>query len=387
MEPTQQALIEAVHRSPMQCVLALTGGGAGAAAMLLEVPGASRTLLEVVVPYHEQALTEFLGRRPEQFCSPATSREMAIRAHGRAQWLAPGTQVAGVGCAATLATDRPKRGEHRFHIAVHDGVTTTISSLTLTKGARDRAGEEGILDVILLNTLAAAFGIPERVKPALLPGESVEVVTQPATDVLSAFLRGETPVVCIGVDGQLQGNHPVSAVLIPGAFNPLHKGHLTLAKAAQEQVGGSWAFEISVANVDKLPLTPEEIRRRLGQFTWKAPLWLTRAPTFRDKAVLFPGVLFAVGVDTAARIVAPRYYGENAAAMIEALETIQAQGCRFLVVGRLDTEGRFIQLRDLAIPPAFQDLFQALPEEMFRVDISSTQLRGGAVDRGSSIED
>jgi nicotinamide mononucleotide (NMN) deamidase PncC len=380
MEPTQQALIEALHKSPGHCVLALTGGGAGAAAMLLEVPGASRTVLEVVVPYHEQALTEFLGRRPEQFCSAATSREMAVRAHARAQWLAPGVRVAGVACTATLATDRPKRGEHRFHIAVHDGLTTTISSLTLTKGARDRAGEEGILDVILLNALAAVIGIPERVKPALLPEESVEVVTHPATDALSAFLRGEAPVICIGVDGQVQVNHPLPTVLIPGAFNPLHKGHLTLAAAAREQVGGSWAFELSVTNVDKPSLAPEEIRRRQGQFTWKAPLWLTRAPTFREKAALFPGVLFAVGVDTAARIVAPRYYGDNEAAMIEALETIRAQGCRFLIGGRLDTEGRFIQLRDLAIPPAFQDLFQALPEESFRVDISSTQLRVRASD-------
>jgi hypothetical protein len=386
MEPTFQALIEALHRSPGQCVLALTGGGAGAAAALLGVPGASRTVLEVVVPYHEQALSEFLGRRPEQFCSAATSREMAVRGHGRAQWLAPGARVAGVGCTATLATDRPKRGEHRFHLAIEDGVTTTVFSLTLAKGARNRAGEEAVLDAVLLNALAAAFDISERLPLALLPEEALEVVTHPGSGALSAFLRGDVSVVCLGVDGQADVNHPLPALLIPGAFNPLHEGHRALARAAQKEAGGSWAFELSVANVDKPPLTNEEIRRRLGQFTWHAPLWLTRAPTFTEKANLFPGVFFVVGVDTAARIVAPRYYGDSEAAMVRALDNIRARGCRFLVGGRVDTEGRFIQLSDLTLPPAYRDLFLALPEEMFRVDISSTQLRSGAPDRGSRIE-
>src|SRR5262249_56627326 len=80
-EPCRR-LIEALHQSPVRCVLALAGGGAGAASRLLGVPGASRTVLEVVVPYHDRALTEFLGFRPEQFCSAATSRDMAHRAAG-----------------------------------------------------------------------------------------------------------------------------------------------------------------------------------------------------------------------------------------------------------------------------------------------------------------
>jgi hypothetical protein len=53
-------------------VLALAGGGATAAAQFLAVPGASRTILEVVVPFDETALAEFLGWRPEQFCSAET---------------------------------------------------------------------------------------------------------------------------------------------------------------------------------------------------------------------------------------------------------------------------------------------------------------------------
>src|SRR5437868_3232769 len=112
MDPSTRALIEALHReAPYRYVLALTGGGAAAAAQLLNVPGGSRTLLEVVIPYGENALAEFLGRTPEQFCSPATGLALARRALERARSLAPGQEVAGVGCTASLATDRPKKGD------------------------------------------------------------------------------------------------------------------------------------------------------------------------------------------------------------------------------------------------------------------------------------
>src|SRR5437762_311819 len=116
MDPATHHLIEALHQAPYKCVLAVTGGGTQAAALLLNVPGGSRTILEIVVPYHERSLDDFLGHTPDQSCSEGTSREMARRAFERARWLTPGEAVIGVGCTASLATDRPKRGDHRFHL-------------------------------------------------------------------------------------------------------------------------------------------------------------------------------------------------------------------------------------------------------------------------------
>src|SRR5262245_33309035 len=145
MEPAARRLIEAMHQGPTRYVLALTGGGASAVGLLLSVPGGSRTVLEVSVPYDERALADFLGRRPEQSCSLATSGDMAARALARARWLETGEAVAGVGCTASLATDRPKRGDHRFHISVQRSGEGAGYSLTLSKGARDREGEEAIV--------------------------------------------------------------------------------------------------------------------------------------------------------------------------------------------------------------------------------------------------
>ena len=376
MAPDVHGLVALLHqRAPCQYVLALTGGGTGAAAWLLSVPGGSRSLLEVVVPYGEEALCEYLGRRPASFCSAETGRAMAARARARARWLAPGAPVAGVGCTASLRSDRPKRGDHRFHLCVDAGDRAVAVSLTLAKEARDRAGEEEVLDRVLLNALAEAFGLAERVEVPLLTGE--QIVTEPAAapDALAAFLAGATSALCVEADGWVREGGPRPKLLLPGSFNPLHEGHCGLAAVAASHVGAAPAYELTVVNADKPPLAAEEVRRRLAQFAWRAPVWLTRAPTFAEKADLFPGAAFVVGADTAARIVQPRFYGDSAERMAEALGAFRARGCRFLVAGRVDAQWRFVGLEQIDVPPAFRDLFTAIPESAFRLDVSSTQLR------------
>jgi hypothetical protein len=395
MDPETRCLIEAIHRSRGKCVLALTGGGTGAAAWLLRVPGGSRTVLEVVVPYHEQALLAFLGRPPEQFCSAATSRAMAARAYERAAWLAPGEDVLGLGCTASLATDRPKRGDHRFHLTSHSAQRITTYSLILRKGERGREAEEAVLDSALLNALAEAYELADRVPVPLLAGESMQVESLPSADLASALLRGELPAFCAELDGRLSGmgggtlqTGPTVArpgALLPGAFNPAHEGHWRLAEVASRILGTTVALELSATNVDKPALTVAEIRRRLQQFTWRMPVWVTRAPTFAEKASLFPGVVFVVGADTAERIVAARYYGDSEARMIAALEHIRRQGCRFLVAGREARAGKQVCLEDLALPEAYRDLFSGISKADFHVPISSTLLRNQGEQAGQGI--
>jgi len=378
MDAATRSLIEALHRSPVKYVLAVTGGGTRAAAHLLSVPGGSRTVLEIIVPYNEHALGDFLGYRPEHFCSAETAQEMARRACERARWLAPGQAVAGVGCTASLATDRPKRGDHRFHIAIQTAERVLLHSLTLTKGARDREAEEAVLDPVLLNSLAEAFGLAERLPVALLPGEAVNAESEPLGGALAGFLRGEFNPICVDVDGRARADAPKPAALLPGSFNPVHEGHWKLADIAARRLGTAVAFELSVTNVDKPPLAADEIYRRIGQFTWRAPVWLTRAPTFAEKAALFPGTVFVVGADTAARIVDPHYYKVSETHMAEALAHFRAQGCRFLVAGRVQGPGAFAGLEEIALPDACRDLFADSPESEYRFDLSSTELRAQA---------
>ena len=378
--PTRQ-LITAIHQTSRKCLFVLAGGGTGAVADLLGVPGGSRTVVEAVIPYGEQTLAEFLGAKPAQFCSAETSRRMAGRAFDRARWLCPGEPVLGLGCTATLATDRPKRGDHRVYLALRTEDETVTHALTFHKDARDRAGEEAVVDALLVNALAEGCGVPDRLPVPLLPGEAVAVERCSAPDPLAAVLCGPARAVCVETDGRVHGPTAEPAVILPGAFNPLHHGHWELATVAARRTGLAAAFELSVTNVDKPPLPAAEVRRRAAQFGWKGRLWVTRAPTFAEKALLFPRCVFAVGADTAERIVHPRYYEDRPDRMAAALVEIRTRGCRFLVAGREDASGRFVGCADLTFPEPFADLFESIPEDEFRVVVSSTQLRAAAVDR------
>ena len=164
-------------------------------------------------------------------------------------------------------------------------------------------------------------------------------------------------------------------MLFPGSFNPMHEGHVLLARVAEELRQQPLAFEISVTNVDKPPLAGETVRHRLAQFAWKSPVELTRAPTFVEKSRLFPGTTFVIGADTAERLFGPKYYGDDEARMHMALEEIANSGGSFLVAVRIDAAGRVRALSDIPVPRRYADLFTEIPEHRFRVDISSSEIR------------
>lgn len=368
-------LVGKIHSTPQRAVVAVAGAGSQAVAWLLDVAGASRTLLEVLVPYGSKSMVAFLGREPDQYVSVATAEDMARSAYRRAQSLREEDYpVLGLGCTATIATDRPKRGEHRCHIAVWDDARVATYTLVLDKGFRDRAGEEDVVSRLVLQALAEACGIDQDLPVGLTGGDKLDSQTREHGDPVSRLLAGDASTVLVSPDGSMAVDRPVNAALLPGSFSPFHYGHAQLAECASEILGTEVVYELSVVNVDKPQLAQSEVISRLSQFADKGSVVLTRAETFRKKADLFPGSTFVIGWDTAVRLVAPRYYGGESMAMLTALAEIWAAGCRFLVAGRRDGE-TFRTLDDVPVPQGFQPLFQAIAESNFRADISSTALR------------
>jgi nicotinamide mononucleotide (NMN) deamidase PncC len=377
MDGAWHKLVEEIHGSGRRVVLAITGGGSGAIGELLRVPGASRTLVEAIVPYDEAALARFLGGAPAQACSADTAAAMAWRARDRVRALSPDAgAVVGLGATASLASDRPKKGEHRCHIAVATSDGAHVTTIVLDKGRRDRAGEEDLVARAIVIALARACGAAAPATDGLLgPADRLAEEHRPSPDPLDLLLTGAVERLTACPDGQLVRGAPAPRAILPGSFNPLHAGHLGMAAVAGRILAAPVAFELSATNVDKPPLSEAEVSRRLRQFEGRHPVELTRAPTFREKALLFPGATFVVGIDTAERIAQPRYYGGSPDAMRAALGEIAARGCRFLVAGRVDAAGHFATLADAPIPPEHRGLFTAIPEAEFRSDISSTGVR------------
>jgi len=392
MSPSDAAwrqLISAIHASGRKAALAITGGGSGAVGELLRVPGGSRLLIEAQVPYDEMALAAFLGFAPAQACSSDTAIAMAQSARGRAARLVPaGTDLVGLGATAALVSDRPRRGEHRFHIAFASSAGIAHCTCVLAKGRRDRAAEEDLVSRAIVLWLARACGIAARSPQSLIDADEhyaeTVVAAGEAVDTIDQLLAGELDRLTVQPDGQMMLSAPQPSVLFPGSFNPVHEGHVLLARLAEELRQQPLAFEISVTNVDKPPLAGEMVRGRLGQFAWKSPVELTRAPTFLEKSRLFPKTTFVIGADTAARLVAPKYYGDDEVRMHAALEEIATSGASFLVAVRIDAAGRVRALSDIPMPRRYADLFSEIPEHRFRVDTSSSELRARRRAAGSS---
>lgn len=228
-----------------------------------------------------------------------------------------------------------------------------------------------------LQTLADTTGCGSLPHGGSHADRLVSLVVERAEPLLVDVWSHRSPVVW-SLPGGTLAVQPDEAFggMLSGSFNPLHSGHLLLRTAAEQYLGQPVCFELPILNADKPPLDFVSIARRRAQFD-EQTLALTGAATFEEKAALFPRTTFVVGVDTALRVVDPRFYGDSSSQMETALEALGRADCRLLVAGR-QIEDRFVSLGDLAIPPGAAGMFEELPEQVFRCDASSTSIRRDA---------
>ncbi|GIT45014.1 MAG: hypothetical protein Ct9H300mP11_29500 [Chloroflexota bacterium] len=369
-----KAHIERIHSTQHKAVVAVSGAGTQAVAWLLGVPGASRTILEGLVPYGHASMNAFLGFEPNQSASAQTAKDMAKSAYKKAKsQLEDDSPPIGLACAATIATDRPKRGDHRAYVSAWDQAGYVLYSLNLHKGLRDRSGEEEMVSKLLVHALLEVSGLASEVELGLTPGDELEIERVEHGSPIARLLSGEADwLVFRGGSLSVEGKVPKG--LLPGSFSPLHQGHRGLVAAAARLVEAEVGYELSVTNVDKPDLEESELLKRMSQFEYDETVVLTRAETFFKKARMFPGRIFVVGWDTAIRLVAPRYYGGDISEMMVALAEMLTARTRFLVAGRED-QGVFKTLADISLPEGFAGLFSDITEDQFRENISSTQIR------------
>ena len=407
-------LVGRLHATPQQAVIELAGG-ALVLSWLHAVPGSSRTVLEATDRYCHASLAALLGAVPASAVSSDAAVAMAQAALRRARRLASTeTPVVGAACTAALATDRRRHGADRAYVAAADAFGTSVSKLAFpaapakavepgepsVAAEREKAAEaadsadlraerrraalrrqqEAAASAMLVAELAAACGVDAGAVAAQfagVPGTEVSREFRPSEPFAAlesgrcgwVMLDPAAQVVTAAVDWR-------GKALLSGAYHPLHRGHLALGEAAASFLNREVVFELPMVNADKAPIPLPEARRRAAQFAGRAPVALSRAALFADKAALFPGAAFVLGVDTAERLVDKRFYGGSEHRMDAALAALAARGCSVLVAGRR-VEARYLTLSDIEprIPEAHRGLFRELPEALFRDDISSTEVR------------
>ncbi|WJZ80404.1 hypothetical protein VitviT2T_000327 [Vitis vinifera] len=380
MEGLLRATVEAIHSSPTQAVLYVSGGASQALGHLMSVPGASNTVLESVVPYSRMSMIQLLGRIPTHFASQQTAEEMALLAYNRALKLSnPGSPVLGVGFTGSLASTRPKRGDHRFHLSTRTSDRLWASTVTLSKGLRTREQEEKVSSLCLLKAIAYACKVPATFVSELTESEVYEECEKQFNEdeELEQLINGQICFKVYPFSSEANKSNADRKIILSGSFNPLHDGHLKLLDVATSICGrdGYPCFEISAVNADKPPLTVSQIKERVKQFERVGKtVIISTQPYFYKKAELFPGSAFVIGADTVVRLINPKYYDGSNQKMLEILGGCKRTGCIFLVGGR-NIDGVFKVLEDLEIPEELKDMFIPIPAERFRMDISSTEIR------------
>lgn len=165
--------IAQIHETEYQAAFVIAGAGHSFLSWLLDVPGASNTVLEAIIPYSTEAMRTLLSFTPEKAVSRNTAIEMALIAYRKAnkQTKFP----VGVACTATIRTNKPKRGEHKAVILTWLPEKTTIYSVLLAKNERSREEEELMISYILLSAFCQAVNInPFGLKIKLLPGDKID---------------------------------------------------------------------------------------------------------------------------------------------------------------------------------------------------------------------
>jgi nicotinamide mononucleotide (NMN) deamidase PncC len=165
--------VQAIHEAKHQIVIATAGAGHSALGWLLNVPGASRTLLEAIIPYSREAMADFIGYEPEKSVSQETAWAMAEAAYNKAKKQTD--FPLGIACTATIRTVEPKRGDHRAIIVSYDKHTTSMYSITLDKGIREREEEEIVVSYLILIAICQAMKIDTfGLNITLMPGDIIE---------------------------------------------------------------------------------------------------------------------------------------------------------------------------------------------------------------------
>ncbi len=375
-----------LHAGEHMVYIATTGAVGHLIHELWRVPGSSNTIIGNELLYHQSQVERFIHFLPDRFVSKDVALRLAAEAHARARREVEKMEgsrrpVIGLGMTATVATDRPKHGQHRVHIAARSDGAFHYLSAVLKKGYRNRM-EEGILcDRLALSVLLKAAGID---KPSV-PGNGLRILDEVEFDPAGLGPHGpgtwHTNDVIIWPGDKIQhyNENPSensdlrtdTHLIYPGSFDPLHGGHEAVADLAEQMTGLRVVFQMSGYHPVKGKIPTEEIMRRAAQFSHRKPvLLIRRAGLYIHKARHLRGFPFLLGVDAVMGLLDPKYYG-GPMGLLEMLADFDRLGTRFYVVGR-KVKGRFMTLDDVPIPQRFVHLFRAVSG---RWDISSTELR------------
>ncbi|MCI0533280.1 hypothetical protein L0Y49_03625, partial [bacterium] len=232
---------ESLQKGRFGLVVAATGAGAGIQSFFHEIPGSSRFFLGAHFPYSETEFEDFIGTRPKQFVSDEGARLLAEEAFRRAARVIEKEkrvlEPIGLGLSASIASNRPKRGDYRVFVAV--ATRDRVSSMSVLFPKRDdgwsvlgREIEIILCDLFGFTALYCALGASDgeiRIPPGPVSKNFHSIGDGRIKIVLDETLKHDIwSAPLFWPDGRRSSVGELSPdehILFYGAYNPLHEGH------------------------------------------------------------------------------------------------------------------------------------------------------------------
>ncbi len=339
-----------------------TGAGAGLQQKLWEVPGSSAYLSGASFPYRQAETDKTLGFVPGSYCSPEAAIDLACVAYQRAYSFG-GKKPVGLGLTASVASEREHRGEHRVHacLITDEQVVSVDHVLTKGVGSGQRDSDGRTCDLFGLGLIRLAIDPSSR---------NLAVGHRDST--ASALERFYSHPFFVK-NGERSADVPKDVVLMPGAYNPPHPGHLGMASEVAKQALKPVVFHVTADGPHKAPLTLQDLLKRARMLRGHDRLFTRGDSLYLDKARRFPGVPIAMGADALARMLDPKW-GQPVLPMLYELSQLKT---RFYVTSR-PVDGDVLTMYKVFERSGIRD-YDLLTQMFYQVDglwdISSTQVR------------
>jgi len=404
--------------------LAATGGGARIQGLLWDLPGASSYLGSSFFSYPPEETDTVAGFHLKAYATPQTAQHLAMMMYLKScqvletrmrrleqtieredsldllRYTAE-TQPIGIGVAASVASERIHRGDHRLNIAVMTHDKFQVTSLILSKdagyAAREYDGE--LCDITALNALAHAMDFDQM--PMY---EMTRVVGDCAPNVsLKGQPLGLTPknldekearelflsLPYFSPTGARMPAIPTGGYnLVPVTGRPLHEGHEGMAQRLEDHTGKRSIFVVatnvppgyskSLPSVQDLLSRAAMVRSSNQLNNTERGIFFSKSCLFVDMAKEHPGAGIAVGADALLRAFDPQWCGglENTRSMFM---EVADKGTSFFVFDRKQ-QGDNVLTGDVVLAQSYKFLDPMIAIALVkplrgRWDISSTDIR------------
>lgn len=355
-----------------QVYLIASGAGVRAQGMLWDIPGIGNTLVGAEFPYSEDTTVTLLGHKPQySYVSLEHTVDLAISAFYKACIGDQSKKAIGVALSASVATDRPKRGER------HAWVVFVTKDLACAKhfsfkDQENRLGEGNICDHLIVQAILDAS-----------TGNTSAYLN--CSDMLDIMVM-KYPYFKEDGTRAFHTNLPKTMCLYPGSFNPPTYAHLGIKNHMVDKhySSGRPIFSLDIDHPFKPNLTSQEVVRRAKLLKGHDLLVLSGCKLYVEKARLFYQTDIILGADAYYRMWDPQW-GVGLAQLLADFESCDT---RLFVVDRGE---EYLGSKPVPGTERFQN------ERCVRIqktyNISSTQVRqeagvagqagGGSVPTGS----